>query len=75
MARRKKKEEKEEIIDTQDESKDKAKTFEIKAEAEVLLRPKEWAVSEGLNPVLFEVWKNGEPITKEQFEKLKEQVM
>lgn len=52
-----------------------AKTFEIKAEANIMFKPQEWAMNEGLNPILFEAWKNEEPITREKFEELKKQVM
>jgi len=51
------------------------KTFEIKAEAVVMLRPKEWAKQLGLNPLLFEAWKDSPPMRKEDFELIKEQVM
>ena len=53
----------------------KPKIFEMKANAKILLKPLEWAQSKGLNPVLFEVWKNSEPVTEEQFEIYMKQVM
>lgn len=52
----------------------KKKTFTINADIEVLFTAREWALQEGLDPVLFEKWRN-KLMTKEEFNKLKKEVM
>ena len=69
-----KKKVKNDIVPQDDEQK-QSKTFEMKATVDVLMSPKHWALKEGLNPLLFELWKDSDPVSKEDFEKLKEQVM
>ncbi len=54
--------------------KKKEKTFEIETKVEIMFTAREWAIQEGLNPVLFEKWKD-EVMTKKEFDKLKQEVM
>jgi len=73
MGRKKKvKQEKE---DTILEEEKEEKVFEIRTETEIMLKPKEWAVNEGLNPILFESFKDLEPVTKKEFDLIKQKVM
>ena len=52
----------------------KKKKFTIDTEIEVMFTAREWALQEGLNPVLFEKWKD-KLMTKKEFNKLKLEVM
>lgn len=73
MAKKKKEQEQEQ---EQEQDINDSKIFEIKSEpVKIMLKPQEWALAEKLNPILFEGWKDMDAIDKEQFNKLKEQVM
>ena len=42
----------------------------IQRDVEQMFKVKEWAVQEGLDPLLYKYWEN-QMMTKEEFEKLK----
>jgi len=54
--------------------KRKSKKFSIDTKIEIMFTAREWALQEGLNPILFEKWKD-KLMTKEEFDNIKQEVM